>query len=138
MRRLCAVILLLTTTLQACVSWVRQESAIQDVVATAPSRVRVHRRDASTIVLSQATIHNDSIVGTVDRVAPLGAASRERYVTSRVAVPTSDVIAIAVQRFDTSKTVLLVLVVSAVLLTLFVAATNDLGTFNWEQLTPAP
>ena len=134
MRRFCAIILLLTTTTQACVRWVHTDAAVPDVVAT-PTDVRVQRTDATTMVLRRARMQQDSIVGTMERAAPMRSGSGV-YETVRGAVALRDVRSIAVERRDVGRTLLLVGTIATVLLVTFIAATNDLGEFTWEQMAP--
>jgi len=105
MKRVIAGMLLITLLpqLTACTSWrVQPVSPAQALSDARPRDVRVRlRRDGSTVVIPQARLVGDSIIGYQEPAT-------FHFTPRRVAVALSDVQGVAVRRADAGRTVLAV------------------------------
>lgn len=129
MRRSTAIILLLVLPLAACHKWVPPETG-PDVSHDDPEsyeRIRVRTSGDSTLVLYQAELRADSLVGH-DHTS--GTSTKPL----RVALPRHDIESLEVRRTDVGATVLTVLGVSAGLIIgagLVCAATDCYDPVGW-------
>ncbi len=96
---------LLTLLLTACTSWQVAEVTPKDLLAQErPRWIRVARADAAVLVLREPQITGDTLVGVYRAMSPNGA-----IVSTRMAIPLTEVREISVRRGDPAKTVVLIL-----------------------------
>ena len=100
--QLIAIPLLLLTT--ACMTWGRQEAPGTVLSRAEMKPIRIARTDHSTIVLKDASVQNDSLIGTADDGS-----------YARVAIPISEIRGVSEQRIDAPRSLALagIIVLSA-------------------------
>ena len=109
--------------LTGCSSW-RQVPPDPDVVPPTHERMRVHTRDRRTIVLADAAVVGDSLLGRFEKSAtPLvpPVAPGSRY-----AIAVADVERVEARRSDPAATVVVVLLLVATSVTLIVSDFNPI------------
>lgn len=87
-------LVIVLTAVTACTTWSRQSAPPAEVVSKHPGAlVRVTRTDHSVITLRDASVANDSLVGTTDDKARL-----------RVAMPVADVASVDTREVSAGRT----------------------------------
>lgn len=94
-----------TLLFSGCAHWTRSSLAPQDTVAVQPqTRIRLFLRTGQTVVVQNASVARDTLVGTLESIDPPDAFPKA-HPGRRVAVPLTNVESVEVRRGNTIATI---------------------------------